>query len=470
MAPSDEQTLQQQTADLVEYPREEMGVDCKDWVDLGQKSERAKISKDLMALANHGGGFLVFGIGEAADGQLVHTGECPFDHQYYAQDWFNDIAKKYASPAFECRAVHVPCPVDCGADHIVVKVPGEHRVPIRCRAGGPDNGEPKKGAVYIRRPKPESAPIQEPHEWDDLFERCIRARRDELIEGFMAVVGAVGVEGLSEALEKTGALGAPGPRKAVEEFRHASTHRLDELVAEHGLQQMYEHGVWRVSYAVIPSAGPVPLPRLLEMLTEVAGNETGWPPWWVPTRKGILPYVFDDMIECWLAEPDALPPGQEDWLRTAMGPRDGAHADFWRASPAGLLFLARGYQEDGRQGTTQGVHLDVTTVPIWRLAECLLHSQRFALEYGGPDSTVAFSVRWEGLADRTLVSVTDREVTPRRCNQDVVESYGEFAAAGLRGRLAEVVQELARPLYAAFEFFDPPLSLYEEELKRMLDR
>jgi transcriptional regulator with XRE-family HTH domain len=352
----------------------------------------------------------------------------------------------------------------------VVKVPGEHRVPIRCRRGGPDNGEPKQAAVYIRRPKPESAPIEEPHEWDDLFERCIRARRDETVEHFMAVVRAVGVEGLAEALGSVTGAGASGPRKAVDEFRRTSTDRFGELVSQHGLQHLYEHGLWSVSYAVVPSAGPVPLQRLLEMLTDAAGNETGWPPWWVPTREGITPYTFDDMIECWLAEPEAPPPGPDDWLRTALGPKDGAHADFWRASPAGHLFLARGYQEDGRQGSTPGEQLDFTTVPIWRLAECLLQAQRFALEYGGPDSTVAFSIRWEGLAGRTLISVTEREINPRRSNQDVVESYGEFAAAGMKGRLAEIVQELARPLYAAFEFFDPPLSLYEEELARMLDR
>ncbi len=470
MEPSDEQSLQQQTSELVAYPREDMGVDCKAWVDLEQKPERAKIAKDLMALANHGGGFLVFGIDEKHDGQFTHPGPCPYDLKHYSQDAFNDIVKAYASPAFECRALRVPCPRDCGGDHVVVKVPGDHRVPIRCRRGGPDNGEPQKGAVYTRRPKPESAPIEEPHEWDDLFERCIRVRRDELIEGFMAVVGAIGVEGLADVLGKGEGSGAAGGLKnAVLDFRRSSANRFARLQEEHGLQELYGNGVWSVSYAVAPPPGAMPLPRLLEVLTEVAGSETGWPPWWVPTREGIRPYPHEDTIECWLAEPGAPQPDPENWLRTALGPKDSAHADFWRASPAGQLFLARGYQEDGRQGSEPGQLLDFTTVPIWRLAECLLHAQRFALEYGGSDATVAFSIRWEGLANRTLVSIaSDREIHPRRCNQSAVESYGEFSAAGLRGRLPEVVQELARPLYTAFEFFDPPLSLYEEEIARML--
>jgi hypothetical protein len=469
VGPSDEQSLQQQTSELVSYPREEMGVDCKGWIDLDQRAERAKISKDLMALANHGGGFLVFGIDESHEGQFTHSGTCPYDLKYYSQDWFNDIVKAYASPAFECRALRVPCPSDCGGDHVVVKVPGEHRVPIRCRRGGPDNGEPQKGVVYIRRPKPESGPVEEPHEWDDLFERCIRVRRDELVEGFMAVVGAIGVEGLSEVLSKKGdGAGSSEPKEAVVSFRLSSSDRFDEIQKEHGVQDLYAHGIWSVSYAVTPSPGTMPLPRLLEILTEVAGSETGWPPWWVPTREGIRPYPYEDMIECWLAEPDAPTSDPENWLRAALGPKDSAHADFWRASPAGQLFLARGYQEDGRQGSEPGQHLDFTTVPIWRLGECLLHAQRFALECGGSDATVAFSIRWEGLANRTLVSLTDREINPRRCNQDTVESYAEFSAAGLRGRLPEVLQELARPLYTAFEFFDPPLSLFEEEIARML--
>jgi len=440
-------------------------------VDLEQKPEKARIAKDLMALANHGGGFLVFGFDEADDKQLVHAGLCPYELKHYSQDTFNDIVKAYASPAFECRVVRRPCSGSCGAEHVVVKVPGDHRVPVRCRRGAPDPlREPKKGEVYIRRPKPESAPVEEPHEWDDLFERCIRARQDELIDAFMKVAGVIGPDGLVGILGGSGGAGdaQPGPQATVEEFRRVSTDRFLQLQTEHELIDRYAHGVWSVSYASVPNPADIPLSRLMELLERVAGSETGWPPWWVPTREGIAPYVFDDMIECWLAEPNAEPP--EDAFAAALVRKDAAHSDFWRASPKACLFLARGYQEDGLAGRAPGTILDLTTIPIWRLGECLLHAQRFALEVDGPDANVAFSIRWEGLAGRTLVSLTDRDVNPRVCHQNVVESYGLYSAASMRGRLPEIVQELARPLYATFEFLDPPLNLYEEELERMLER
>jgi hypothetical protein len=477
MAPGDEQELHEQIDELLSYPREDMGCDCKGWVDLQQKPEKAKIAKDLMAMANHGGGFLVFGFNEANDKQLVHAGPCPYELKHYSQDTFNDIVKAYASPAFECRVVRRSCSSGCGAEHVVVKIPGDHRVPIRCRRGAPDPlREPKKGEVYIRRPKPESAPVEEPHEWDDLFERCIRARQDELIEAFMKVAGVIGPEGLlgvlggSEGSESDKGVGGgqAGPRASVEAFRRSSTDRFLHLQTEHELVDRYAYGVWSVSYATVPTPAHIPLPRLMEILERVAGSETGWPPWWVPTREGIAPYVYDDMIECWLAEPDAKPP--EDALAAALFRKDAAHSDYWRASSNACLFLARGYQEDGLAERHPGTILDFTTIPIWRLAECLLHAQRFALEAGGPDANVAFSIQWEGLAGRTLVSLTDRDVDPQVCRQGSVQSYGLYSAASIRGRLPEIVQELARPLYAAFEFLDPPLSLYQEEIERMLER
>lgn len=470
MGADDERVLQRQMTDLVSFPREDMGVDCKRWVDLGSRVERAKLGKDLIALANHGAGFVVFGIGEGLDRQLVHVGKCPYDLKHYSQDAINEIVSAYASPSFQCRVMRVECPHRCGGEHVVIKVPGGHSVPIRCRRGAPDPiREPKKGEVYVRRPKPESAPIQEPHEWDDLFDRCIRSRQDELVEAFIKIVDALEADGPSEMFDhgrrRSATVKEISTRALGEEFRRSSTERFLRLQAEHDLETRYALGVWSVSYAVQP-AGSLPMPKLLKHLEKAAGSETGWPPWHIPTREAIRPYDYDNTLECWLAEPNAKSP--EDPLAAMLDPKDAAHSDFWRASPAGQLFLARGYQEDGFLERNLGTVLELTITPIWRLAECLLHAQRFALAFGGPAAGVSFDIRWEGLKGRRLTSFTDGDASPQRCLRESVESYGFFPAASIGGRLAEIVQELAAPLYAAFEDSNPALGLYEEEIGRML--
>ncbi len=45
---------------LVENPREVLEIEIKDWVDLTDKFVRADIARHIAALANNGGGHLIF--------------------------------------------------------------------------------------------------------------------------------------------------------------------------------------------------------------------------------------------------------------------------------------------------------------------------------------------------------------------------------------------------------------------------
>ena len=56
--PGDRPDLQ----DLVENPPEVLDVELKDWIDIANDSvAKADIARHLAALANHGGGYLLFG-------------------------------------------------------------------------------------------------------------------------------------------------------------------------------------------------------------------------------------------------------------------------------------------------------------------------------------------------------------------------------------------------------------------------
>ena len=89
------------------------------------------------------------------------------------------------------------------------------------------------------------------------------------------------------------------------------------------------------------------------MLVRAERHETGWPLWWVPTKDEIKPHPYNGLIECWIKDANFV---------------DGAHSDFWRASPEGLFFSVRGHVEDvgDRVGVEPGSVFEVG-VPIWRL-------------------------------------------------------------------------------------------------------
>ena len=60
-----ENNQKRRLTDLVENPRETLDVELKDWLDLrGSQEHKAQLAKALLALANHGGGYLLIGFEE----------------------------------------------------------------------------------------------------------------------------------------------------------------------------------------------------------------------------------------------------------------------------------------------------------------------------------------------------------------------------------------------------------------------
>jgi predicted HTH transcriptional regulator len=77
---------------------EDLGVEYKSWMDTSQPEAKAKLARHLAALANHGGGYLIFGVDDESRGPQGTT-ELPaalFNH-----DAISAIVKKYSDPRFQ---------------------------------------------------------------------------------------------------------------------------------------------------------------------------------------------------------------------------------------------------------------------------------------------------------------------------------------------------------------------------------
>ena len=66
------------------------------------------------------------------------------------------------------------------------------------------------------------------------------------------------------------------------------------------------------------------------------------------------------------------------------------------------MFLLRGYQDDGPPCPDKPGTVFDLTVPIWRVAEVLLHAERLTRELGSDQSQLSFEFTWEGLSGRNL--------------------------------------------------------------------
>ena len=174
--------------ELLRSPAEGLAFEIKDWLNLAESAHRARLAKAMIALANHGGGFVLIGYAEQMDGGFTPAEPRPGDLSGYTSDVFNEISRAYLNPPVHCDVRHIAHPVS-GLFFPVINVPGGHQIPIMARRGGPrGQSSLQAGRVYIRRVGPSSEEPQSPDEWRALLDRCIRLGRDELVGRIRLIV------------------------------------------------------------------------------------------------------------------------------------------------------------------------------------------------------------------------------------------------------------------------------------------
>ncbi len=310
--------------DLVTHPRESLDTELKGWLDLSWGEHKADLAQAMLALANHGGGYILVGF-EESGGTWVAAEPRPADLSQYTQDNVNGVVQSYAEPTFHCEVHHIAHPMTGRAFPVVV-VPGGHRLPIRAKRDGPNRKHVLENSYYIRRPGPKSECPQTGQEWDQLIHRCLLAAREDLVDSIRGVLLGPNVHGAGPSVEEE-------RRPRLDNWIEASEARWQSVLKQRLPSEdpwRFKHGTWSVAYAVQGNVKPLSLSAFKELLAQVQGHETGWPPWWVPTKQDITPYAFDETIECWLGDSPSAGPD---------------HSDFWRASPDGLMYLVRGYYE-----------------------------------------------------------------------------------------------------------------------------
>lgn len=440
--------------ELVRTPREDLDIELKQWMDMTDKNVQAKLAKELLALRNHGGGYLVIGFKD--EHPAVPDPARPPNLDGYSTDVFNNIVKKYAEPPFHCMSHVVTHPITRETYPVVV-VPGGAKVPVRCKSESPDGKSIKIDTYYIRRPGPESCPPQSGAEWDSLLQRCVLNRKEELLSALSAVLSSGSVSHLAGIPQPV----ATHPFDELRSFRDAAVARLENLQQglTPGAGARFEHGRYILSARIVGEVKPMSPNATLDVLRSLP-RYTGWSPLYVFNRTELAPYPQGDLIETWLGK---------------TKPEDAAHADFWRVSPDGTVTLIRGIQEDGPEfsgsGYKPGEAFELT-LPAWRIAEFLLRIKALGEQITEGPFRIQIIVEWTGLAGRQLMSHGFRRGTfeGNVSHDDAYQAEIEITPGEVDAALAQTVAKLTTPLLRRFSFFEPPSQFYEQELAKLLVR
>jgi hypothetical protein len=432
---------------LLAEPRETLDVEVKEWLDLTDHDHRSTTAKEIIALANHGGGYLLAGFKENTDGSFAPATPRPPNLDAWSQDAIQSIVSKYVDPLVQCSVIHRPAPGSKDR-YPIIAVPGGHRVPVRAKAGSPDGKKLVPHRVYIRRPGPNSEEPKTAEEWDRLFERCLQNRKAELLEAMRAIMAGV---------VPTAPTQAPSKTDELLQFESVAIERWKARVAKlpPKAPPRFPDGYYDVSIGIDGDFSPPTLPSLRNIIETEVRNHSGWPPFVTLNRVPFAPKAIDGAVEFWRGpEPD----GVYD---------TPAHHDFWRIAPSGLFFTRRGYQEDGLfEGMERGKYFDIVA-PTRRIGETILEVVYIARALKVSEANLICRCQWFGLAGRALIS----RGNPNRLmlgdyvsEQNTFEGAQTVALDALPAALPEAVFAILAPLYELFDFFQLPKRLVEEEL------
>lgn len=439
---------------LILYPKEDLDKEYKSWLNLLDNYHQAVLAKAILALANHGGGYVVVGFEEQDDKKLVIQEPNPGCLTNINQDAVNEIVEKFADPSFHCAVYHIESEEKDGLYPVIV-VPGPHIVPIRAKRGGPENQHVKNHSYYIRRPGPISEPPQTGKEWDELLRRCIVASRNDLLDSIRMILSGDTEEAESdfEVLNKW-----------FMEL-HETWNKKNQQKVERGESDRYKYGVQYGGYRIIGTFEEPGRRDLLTYLNDIDNFGTVFPMWMFLNNPDFSPYAIDDEIEAWNFQ-DRLP--------------NGAHSEYWRASPKGMCFSLRGYFEDIQHPDNMPIGTlmrDVT--PIFTVGMTLIHSYRLMEKLGCENGEVEYLFTWTGLKDRTIIRDQGQlfgldyplfRTQGYKSHGDTISTSAKIKQSILMENLQEHVYKITRNLYESFGFYEVSKKLIEQKVNQLLNK
>ena len=444
--------------DLIAAPKEKEWIELKSWLDLkGDKIDRANTARHIAALANFGGGYLLFGFND--DGTRC-TSETDVQEKYHP-DVFFGIVSKYLQPKIQCT-VHFEEAE--GVLHPVLWVPPHKNTPIITVKDGPqDNkGRPqgiKSGAVYIRVAGPESSPINAIQDWDKLIQRCTVSKRDELLSMFGDIISGAPALEVNEDITQR-----------LEDWHSVSRqYFLSEAATVETAQNIpVKDNYVAYSYALEgPGVEKLTADASMEILrrSNAALRDTvyyGWSMFNLFDRDEIRPqFKTDDQIE----------KGAVEFLETNIVTKGRtARGDLWRVGMNGMSFIARHYMEDDMEAPS-----DVDASQKWYdpwlhirdLCELVRHARAVGEELQDIQ-TVHFQIEQKGLKDRKIASCSPSRIA------GVYDAFGGSDTRVVRHsfEFAELITNLPNAvstLYAPYNrVFDPSYKVSPEWIKQLM--
>jgi hypothetical protein len=372
-------------SELVSGKSEDLDVEYKAWMDTSDGATRAKLAKHICALANHGGGYLIFGVDDTSH---LPMGETALDRRLFDQDAIAGIVRKYLDPRVQVR---VEAAEYESVLYPVLVVPSHGSRPVIAIADGPQENNRavgiRQGEIYVRAAGPESVAIRSPDDWNALLDRCLAHRADlmgKVVRQAIARPGRPSPSTIGLLSEVTGATAA--------DFS-AQARTLAEVVAASDKSRVLRaaEAHCALPYSLVGSDGE---PVELESLRAIVGRAV----------VGMRRHAYDDWaLFLPLTFPERAPQmrsevtssGEQSYLEGMRLPSMGPLAvvlDYWRIYDRGIAVSVQSYREDWIVEKIRAAPYIIVAQTLFRLHSLLAHARLVGEETPGVEQVLVARV------------------------------------------------------------------------------
>jgi hypothetical protein len=389
------------------------------------KKACCELVKDILAMGNTLGGYIVVGVSEVAHG-FSWNGLSSDEAITFDTTRINRFVQNYSDPpinAFLRKVQHD------GKLYVVIEVPQFTDTPHICQKDFP--GVLTAGTLYVRTDNNESAPIKSSADFRIVLEQAVRNRRESLLTAIRTIL-------------KTGSLEVSHTVTALDGFSKQRAEAVSRFELVNPIKAKGYEGYREVSF--FPAAFVKDRFRI-DQLRSAAHNAsisfTGWPFLFIHVSRPDLTSVIQDGLETLISTEDF---GGNDML------------DFWRFQQSGFFYHRTLMWEDA-QAKKQGlVKREAGTGGIPRhIAEailCLTNLYRDLLE---PDEDVNFSLRILGAQDRILVSPSRFLSGSYIARISEIQVERTHALAEWQAGLVDHAVEISKEIFLRFNWQNPNL-------------
>lgn len=454
--------------ELVQRPIESLSVEIKRWINLETNEGIAKIVKTVLALRNHGGGYMMIGFDDVT--LLPDKTNIPQDVRTdFHIDKIQGMLSRFSSEPFE---VSVEFPEREGRTYPVIVVPPGVKTPVATKSELISEGRTliAPNSIYVRSLRSNNTPsttIATWKDWSNILDVCFENREADIGRFLRRHVGGISPDIVLEFISaiSKGLKPKQTTEELLEKCLQKGRERYWTITKERNLE-LPAHGTWEVALIFIGKIPPhSPDQKFLNLLDSCNPNYTGWPVW-LDSRafvdKSARPYVSE---------------GSWEALIINNGSGWNNQIDFMRIDPLGHFYLLRGLEDDvsgSPNRPTAMTELDFA-LPVFRTTEAIAVGTAFAKAMGCDleSTNLAFAFKWTGLKGRILTSWANprRYISSgRTAYQDDVLSFVFVPLETPLSAITEYVMQSVKPLFEVFNGFDLSKEVLEDMTRSLIER